>query len=69
MEILNVSEQQAEPISGESGSVDPAVLSSKDAAAESVHSGPSPDVTGSLEPTIRIEAPDLAPDQDAIAAA
>lgn len=60
MEILNVSEQQAEPVSGASGSVEPTVLHSSEAPVEP---GSAPELTASLEPSIHTEAPDLVPDQ------
>jgi hypothetical protein len=60
MEILNVSEQQAEPVSGESGSVEPTVRHSPDVSGEP---GSSPEIIASLEPSIHTEAPDLVPDQ------
>jgi hypothetical protein len=54
---IGVSEQQAEPVSGESGSSGP---------ANSNASGASSDLPiSSLEPSIRTEAPDLAPDHEA----
>jgi hypothetical protein len=62
MENLNVSEQQAEPVSAASGSVEPTVLHASDAPAVS---GSSPEISASLEPAIRTEAPDLVPDQGA----
>jgi hypothetical protein len=64
-EILQVSEQQAEPVSAESGSVEPAVLHSLDVSGEMTAAAPDPasDMTASLEPAIRTEAPDLVPDQ------
>jgi hypothetical protein len=63
MEILNVSEQQ-EPVSGESGSVEPAVHSPDLSSERGAEPAPSSEVTASLEPSIRTEAPDLVPDQD-----
>jgi hypothetical protein len=54
---LAVSEQQAEPISGEPGSAGPIAPHSFDTSSE-------PAMT-SLEPSIRTEAPDLVPEQDA----
>lgn len=62
MEILNVSEQQAEPVSGESSSVEPTVLHASDVPGEP---GAAPEIATSLEPSIRTEAPDLVPDQGA----
>lgn len=57
-----MSEQQAEPISGETGSSGPA----NPQAADSSASGASSDLPiTSLEPSIRTEAPDLVPDQEA----
>jgi hypothetical protein len=58
---LAVSEQQAEPISGEPGSAGPIAPHSSDASS-------APEMT-SLEPSIRTEAPDLVPEQGAPAEA
>ena len=54
-----MSEQQAEPTNGESGSAGPIASNSPDASGE-------PAMT-SLEPSIRTEAPDLVPDRSAAA--
>jgi hypothetical protein len=58
---LAVSEQQAEPISGEPGSAGPIAPHASDASS-------APEMT-SLEPSIRTEAPDLVPEQGAPAEA
>ena len=69
-----MSEQQAEPTSGESGSVEPVTLHASDASVEpanipaehNISSEPHTSETmASLEPQVRTEAPDLVPDQGA----
>src|ERR1700761_6535306 len=62
MEYLNVSEQQAEPVSGESGSVEPAVQHAPETTGET---GSSPEIKASLEPAIHTDAPGLVPEQGA----
>jgi hypothetical protein len=62
-----VSEQQAEPISGESGSVGagPAAPNSSDAQAEPVAASMQGPVEGSIEGSTRVESPKLVPEQGA----
>ena len=62
-----MSEQQAEPISGESGSVGagPAAPNSSDTQGEPVAASMQGPVEGSIEGSTRVESPKLAPEQGA----
>jgi hypothetical protein len=64
---FDVSEQQAEPISGESGSVGagPAAPNSSDAQGEPVAASMQGPVEGSIEGSTRVESPKLVPEQGA----
>jgi hypothetical protein len=64
---FDVSEQQAEPISGESGSVgaEPAAPNSSDAQGEPVAASMQGPVEGSIEGSTRVESPKLVPEQGA----
>jgi hypothetical protein len=64
---FDVSEQQAEPISGESGSVGagPAAPNSSDTQGEPVAASMQGPVEGSIEGSTRVESPKLAPEQGA----
>jgi hypothetical protein len=64
---FDVSEQQAEPISGESGSVGagPAAPNSSDAQGEPVAAAMQGPVEGSIEGSTSVESPKLVPEQGA----
>jgi hypothetical protein len=64
---FDVSEQQAEPISGESGSVGagPAAPNSSDAQGEPVAASMQGPVEGSIEGSTSVESPKLVPEQGA----